>query len=127
MSWGVPVRPVVCAVVTRVFSGIKPTGDMQLGNFIGAVRRWVDGQPAAGSPGAREPRRDLLRRRPARAHGAVRPGRADARRPGALATLLLAAGLDPQRCLLFVQSHVRAHAELTWLLNCVATFGELRA
>ena len=43
-----------------------------------------------------------------------------------LATLLLAAGLDPQRCLLFVQSHVRAHAELTWLLNCTATFGELR-
>ena len=42
------------------------------------------------------------------------------------ATLLLAAGLDPERCTLFVQSHVRAHTELTWILNCVATFGELR-
>jgi tryptophanyl-tRNA synthetase len=43
-----------------------------------------------------------------------------------LATMLIAAGLDEERSLLFVQSHVRAHAELTWLLNCVATFGELR-
>jgi tryptophanyl-tRNA synthetase len=43
-----------------------------------------------------------------------------------LAMLLVAAGLDEDRSLLFVQSHVRAHAELTWVLNCVATFGELR-
>jgi tryptophanyl-tRNA synthetase len=43
-----------------------------------------------------------------------------------LATLLVAAGLDESRSLLFVQSHVRAHAELTWVLNCVASFGELR-
>ena len=47
-----PTSPVVCAVVARVFSGIQPTGEMHLGNFIGAVRRWVDDQPAAGSPGA---------------------------------------------------------------------------
>ena len=40
--------------------------------------------------------------------------------------MLLAAGLDPERCTLFVQSHVREHTELTWILNCVATFGELR-
>ena len=39
---------------------------------------------------------------------------------------LLAAGLDPERCILFVQSHVPEHTELTWILNCVATFGELR-
>ena len=39
--------------MTRVFSGIKPTGDMQLGNFIGAVQRWVDAQPEAGSPAAK--------------------------------------------------------------------------
>jgi tryptophanyl-tRNA synthetase len=42
------------------------------------------------------------------------------------ALLLMAAGIDPTRCILFVQSHVLAHAELTWLLNCVTTFGELR-
>ena len=45
--------PVVCAVVTRVFSGIKPTGEMHLGNYVGAVRRWVDDQPPAGSAAAR--------------------------------------------------------------------------
>jgi tryptophanyl-tRNA synthetase len=42
------------------------------------------------------------------------------------AMLLLAAGIDPQRVILFVQSHVRAHTELTWILNCVATYGELK-
>src|SRR5262249_36753800 len=42
------------------------------------------------------------------------------------AMLLLAAGLDPERCILFVQSHVGAHTELTWILNCTATWGELR-
>ncbi len=42
----------MCAVVARVFSGIQPTGDMHLGNYIGAVRRWVDTQPPAGSAGA---------------------------------------------------------------------------
>jgi tryptophanyl-tRNA synthetase len=42
------------------------------------------------------------------------------------AAILLAAGLDPERCTLFVQSHVPVHTELTWILNCVATFGELR-
>ena len=47
-------------------------------------------------------------------------------RPAERSTILLAAGLDPARCTLFVQSHVPAHTELTWILNCVATFGELR-
>ncbi len=125
MGWWGACRRVVCAAVARVFSGIKPTGDMHLGNFIGAVRRWVDGQPEAGSPGAHNHDAifcvvDLhaltMPYDPAELTKATRR----------LATLLLAAGLDPQRCLLFVQSHVRAHAELTWLLNCTATFGELR-
>ena len=115
----------MCAVVTRVFSGIQPTGDMHLGNFIGAVRRWVDTQPPAGSAAARSHDAvfcvvDLhaltMPYDPAELTLATRR----------LATLLLASGLDPERCLLFVQSQVRAHAELTWLLNCTATFGELR-
>jgi len=117
--------PVVCDVVARVFSGIKPTGDMHLGNFIGAVQRWVDTQPEPGSPGAAghdaifcvvDLHALTMPYDPAELTAATRR----------LATLLLAAGLDPRRCLLFVQSHVRAHAELTWLLNCTATFGELR-
>jgi tryptophanyl-tRNA synthetase len=115
----------VCAVVTRVFSGIQPTGDMHLGNFIGAVRRWVEEQPEAGSEGAA--RHDgifcvvdlhalTMPYDPAELTAATRR----------LAALLFASGLDPQRSLLFVQSHVRAHAELTWLLNCSATYGELQ-
>jgi tryptophanyl-tRNA synthetase len=111
--------------VARVFSGIQPTGEMHLGNYLGAVRRWVDDQPAAGSEAAANHDAvfcvvDLhaltLPYDPAELTEATRR----------LATLLLAAGLDPERCLLFVQSHVRAHTELTWLLNCTATFGELR-
>ena len=111
--------------MTRVFSGIKPTGDMHLGNFLGAVRRWVDTQPPAGSAEARDLNAvfcvvDL--------HAMTVPWdpaelTESTRR---LATLLVAAGLDDSRSLLFVQSHVRAHAELTWVLNCVASFGELR-
>jgi tryptophanyl-tRNA synthetase len=115
----------VFAVVTRVFSGIKPTGEIHLGNYLGAVRRWVDVQPAAGSEAAANHDAvfcvvDL--------HALTAPydpvELTEATRR--LATALLAAGLDPQRCLLFVQSHVRAHAELTWLLNCTASYGELR-
>ena len=111
--------------MARVFSGIKPTGEMHLGNYLGAVRRWVDDQPAPGSDGARNHDAvfcvvDLHALTapydPAELSVATRR----------LATILLASGLDPQRCLLFVQSHVRAHTELTWLLNCTATFGELR-
>jgi tryptophanyl-tRNA synthetase len=115
----------VCAVVARVFSGIQPTGDMHLGNFIGAVRRWVDDQPPAGSPAAE--RHDALFC-VVDLHAMTMPYdpaelTAGTRR---LSALLLASGLDPERCLLFVQSHVPAHPGLTWLLNCTATWGELR-
>jgi tryptophanyl-tRNA synthetase len=111
--------------MARVFSGIKPTGEMQLGNYLGAVRRWVDDQPPAGSDAARDHHAifcvvDL--------HALTVPWdptelTAATRR---LATMLMASGLEEDRSLLFVQGHVRAHAELTWILNCVATFGELR-
>ncbi|HUI48147.1 MAG TPA: tryptophan--tRNA ligase [Acidimicrobiia bacterium] len=111
--------------MTRVFSGIKPTGEMHLGNYLGAVRRWVDSQPEAGSESARNHDAvfcvvDL--------HAMTMPWEpaelTDSTRR--LATMLMAAGLDDARSLLFVQSHVRAHAELTWVLNCIASFGELR-
>jgi tryptophanyl-tRNA synthetase len=109
----------------RVFSGIKPTGEMQLGNFLGAIRHWVDGQPAAGSDAARNHEAifcvvDL--------HAMTVPwDPAELERlTRHVATLLMASGLDEDRSLLFVQSQVRAHAELTWMLNGVATFGELR-
>ena len=112
--------------MTRVFSGIKPTGGMQLGNFCGAVQRWVESQPAAGSDAARRGEAiycavDL--------HAMTTPYDPIelTRRTREIATLLFAAGLDPDRALVFVQSHVGAvHAECTWILDCVATFGELR-
>ncbi|MFN8036097.1 MAG: tryptophan--tRNA ligase [Acidimicrobiia bacterium] len=100
----------------RVFSGIQPTGDMHLGNYLGAVRQWVADQDTHDAVYCVV---DL--------HAMTLPyePREMADRTRRTAMLLLAAGLDPQRCLLFVQSHVGAHTELTWILNCVATFGEL--
>ncbi len=117
--------PVVSPAVTRVFSGIQPTGDMHLGNLLGAVARWAAEQPPAGSPAAVDGQQmfcvvDL--------HAMTErhdPGELT-RSTRKLAALLLAAGIDPSRSLLFVQSHVGGiHGECTWILNCVATFGEL--
>ena len=101
----------------RVFSGIQPTGEMHLGNYLGAVRQWVDDQH----------RHDAIYC-VVDLHAITLPYEVSelAERTRQTAMLLLAAGLDPDRCALFVQSHVHAHTDLTWLLNCVATFGELR-
>jgi len=100
-----------------VFSGIQPTGDMHLGNYLGAVRQWVADQDAHDAIYCVV---DL--------HAITLPHDPAelAARTRRTAMLLLAAGLDPHRCTLFVQSHVPAHTELTWILNCVATMGELR-
>ncbi|MCU1426379.1 MAG: tryptophanyl-tRNA synthetase [Actinomycetia bacterium] len=110
--------------MARVFSGIQPSGDVHLGNYLGAIRRWVEEQPPAGSEAAL--RRDAIHC-VVDLHAMTVPyvPAEMASRTLALATLLMAAGLEPDRSLLFVQSHVRAHAELTWILNSVATFGEL--
>jgi tryptophanyl-tRNA synthetase len=90
---------------------------MHLGNYLGAVRHWVDYQDDSDAIYCVV---DL--------HAMTAPWDAAELGPRTrnAAMLLLAAGLDPERCVLFVQSHVRAHTELTWLLNCVATMGELR-
>jgi tryptophanyl-tRNA synthetase len=103
--------------MTRVFSGIKPSGEMHLGNYLGAVRQWVAQQ---GEHDALYCVVDLHAMTEAFDHAELTAATRQT------ATALLAAGLDPGRCILFVQSHVGAHAELTWILNCVATFGELR-
>jgi tryptophanyl-tRNA synthetase len=103
--------------VTRVFSGIQPTGDPHLGNLLGAVRWWVADQRAGDCFYCVV---DL--------HALTIPGDPAELRDGTLtmATLLLAAGLDPDACTLFVQSHVPAHTQLAWVLECTASFGELR-
>jgi tryptophanyl-tRNA synthetase len=102
--------------MARVFSGIQPTGEMHLGNYLGAVRHWVTDQHDNDAIYCVV---DL--------HAMTVPYEVAtlAQRTRDTATLLLAAGLDADMCTLFVQSHVSAHAELTWILNCVATFGEL--
>ena len=100
----------------RVLSGIQPTADsFHLGNYLGAVRQWVTLQDthdafycvvdlhAITLP--QDP--NLLRRRTRVA-----------------AAQLIGAGLDPDRCTLFVQSHVPEHTELTWILSCITGFGE---
>jgi tryptophanyl-tRNA synthetase len=103
--------------MARVFSGIQPTGEMHLGNYLGAVRQWV----------ADQDRHDAIYC-VVDLHAMTTPydQATLAERTRRTATILLAAGLDPERCTLFVQSHVAAHTELTWILNCVATVGELR-
>ena len=100
----------------RVLSGIQPSGSLHLGNYLGAIRHWV----------ARQDEResficivDL--------HAITVPQDPEAlrRQTRELAALLFACGIDPLRSTLFVQSHVRAHCEAAWLLQCVTPLGWL--
>ncbi|KIF76042.1 tryptophanyl-tRNA synthetase [Streptomyces sp. 150FB] len=104
--------------MTRIFSGIKPTGNLTLGNYLGALRRWVqvDQHQADALFSVVDLHALTIEHDPARV-------RALSRRTAAL---MLAAGLDPALCTVFVQSHVDEHARLSYLLECVATDGELR-
>ena len=103
--------------MARVLSGIQPSGDFHLGNYIGAVRHWVEDQE----------RNDCFYLI-VDLHAITLPqDPAELRaRTIELATILLAAGIDPDRSTLFVQSHVAEHTRLSWVLECVATLGELR-
>ena len=103
--------------MARVFSGIQPTGEVHLGNLLGAIRNWVDDQHRADSVYCVV---DL--------HAVTTPKDPVELREGTLrmAQMLMAIGLDPAVCTLFVQSHVHQHAELSWLLECTVAFGELR-
>ncbi|WP_018568831.1 tryptophan--tRNA ligase [Streptomyces sp. PsTaAH-124] len=104
--------------MTRVFSGVKPTGHLTLGNYLGALRQWAEtDQHRADSLFCVVDLHALtVDHDPARVRRLSRQA----------ATLLLAAGLDPERCTVFVQSHVDEHARLSYLLECVATDGEMR-
>ena len=102
----------------RIFSGIQPTGRKHVGNYIGAIRGWVDGQER-GDP-AIYCMVDL--------HATGVPYDPEAL-PGYVldtAAVLMAAGLDPERCILFRQSDVREHSELCWLLSSVTPYGDLQ-
>ena len=100
----------------RVFSGIQPTADsFHIGNYLGALRQWVALQETHDTVYCVV---DL--------HAITAPQNpADLRRRTRIAAAqLLAAGLDPDRCIVFVQSHVPEHAELAWVLGCLTGFGE---
>jgi tryptophanyl-tRNA synthetase len=100
----------------RVFSGIQPSGHLHIGNYLGALRRWVNEQDKSENffcvvdmhaitvPQDPHKLRELTRE---------------------VAALYIAAGLDPERNTLFIQSHVTAHAECCWVLNCVTPVGWL--
>ena len=102
--------------MTRVLSGIQPTGDLHLGNYLGAIRNWARVQHTAD---AFFPVVDLHAVTVPKTPGEV--GQATLR----LSQMLMAAGLDPEVCTIFVQSHVREHTECSWLLECTVSFGEL--
>jgi len=101
----------------RVFSGVKPSGDFHLGNYVGAFRQWVVDQEVHDTLYCVVDLHALTEE--------IDPGYLR-QKSFAAAVNLLAVGLDPQRSTIFVQSHVPEHPRLTWLLECSATMGELR-
>jgi tryptophanyl-tRNA synthetase len=103
--------------MTRVFSGIQPTGEQHLGNFLGATRNWAKMQHETDAFFCVVDLHAITIRHDDRA--AVRDGSVR------LAQMLMAVGLDPEACTLFVQSHVREHAELGWIMQCNVSYGEL--
>lgn len=99
-----------------IFSGIQPTGTFTLGNYIGAVRNWGPLQEMYNciycvvDMHAITVRQDPVKLRQNTMNAYA---------------LLIACGLDPEKSILFIQSHVKTHAELNWILNCTTQFGEL--
>jgi tryptophanyl-tRNA synthetase len=100
----------------RVLSGITPSGPLTLGNYLGALRRFVDGQQRSeGFFFVADLHAMTTEHEPARLQELTLQ----------TAALFLAAGLDPERSTVFVQSHVPTHVELAYLLECTAYVGEL--
>ena len=103
--------------MTRVFSGIQPTGSVHLGNLLGALRHWPVAQHEGESLFCVVDLHALtVPQDPAELRAATLQ----------LAQLLLAVGIDPESSTLFIQSHVPEHAQLAWLMQCTASYGELR-
>jgi len=100
----------------RIFSGIQPSGELHIGNYLGAVKNWVALQHTAESIFCIVDYHAIIT--------AYEPAQLRQRRRE-MAIGLLAAGLDPQVCSLFVQSDVPEHTELAWIFNTVTPLGEL--
>ncbi|HHX01195.1 MAG TPA: tryptophan--tRNA ligase [Firmicutes bacterium] len=100
----------------RVFSGIQPTGNIHIGNYLGAIRNWVELQHKYESLFCVVDYHAItVEYQPEQLHKRVLE----------LAATLIAAGIDPDKTTLFVQSSVPEHAELTWLLTCITSIGAL--
>lgn len=101
----------------RVFSGIQPSGVSHIGNYLGAIRNWVNQQELYTNVFCI-----------VNLHAITLPTTRESLLANTLtmANTLLASGIDPKHSILFAQSDVREHAELSWLLNSVTQFGELR-
>ena len=99
----------------RIFSGIQPSGTPHLGNYLGAIKSWVETQNSEAFFCVVDLHSLTLDIDP----NDLRKQRLE------LSAALLASGLDPEVCTLFVQSHVPYHAQMNWLLECVASYGEL--
>jgi tryptophanyl-tRNA synthetase len=100
----------------RIFSGIQPSGDIHIGNYVGAIRNWaqlVDRYECVYSV--------------VDYHAITIEYEVDSMQKRILdtATILVACGLTPDKCIVSVQSHVPEHTELTWIFNCVTPVGEL--
>ncbi|OGZ22659.1 MAG: tryptophan--tRNA ligase, partial [Candidatus Nealsonbacteria bacterium RIFCSPLOWO2_01_FULL_41_9] len=100
----------------RIFSGIRPTGELHIGNYLGAIKQWLELQEkneavfcivdwhAITTPfDPKKLQKNILD----------------------VAIAYLAAGLDPEKCIFFIQSQVKEHAELAWLLGTITPLGEL--
>ncbi|HKO10058.1 MAG TPA: tryptophan--tRNA ligase [Alphaproteobacteria bacterium] len=102
--------------MNRIFSGVQPTGNLHLGNYLGAIRNWVRLQDDYACIFCVVDLHAITQwQEPAELRASTREVTAG----------MIAAGIDPGRCILFNQSQVSAHAELAWIFNCVARMGWL--
>jgi tryptophanyl-tRNA synthetase len=101
----------------RVFSGIRPTGDLHIGNYLGAIKQWIELQKVHDCVFCIV---DL--------HAVTTPYQPENLQKNILEQTIayLAAGLDPEKCIFFIQSEVKEHAELSWLLGTITPLGELK-
>ncbi len=100
----------------RIFSGVQPSGNLTIGNYLGAIKNWIPMQDEFECLYCVVDLHTLT----------VRQVPAELRQRSLnLLALYMACGLDPQKSILYLQSHVSAHAELAWILNCYTYMGEL--
>ena len=100
----------------RIFSGVQPSGNLTIGNYLGAIKNWIPMQDEFECLYCVVDLHTLT----------VRQKASDLRQRSLnLLALYMACGLDPQKSILYLQSHVSAHAELAWILNCYTYMGEL--